>query len=224
MFCGFMRSCCALVLFVGVSMTSFSSDSKHCRADVFSSFANVAGSPNGEFGWDDFGTTGSPYTGPHAPDQLGFGSSITANAGGLITSTNNLYSFFSVPQWNVNLDGLTTSSAFTSVAVQFATSSTYSATQFSIGGQTPDEFIFLGPGPTIGGFPVNLYWAEWQGLAATSSLTVSLFGTGQHQSLAGVKATYFNTGSLFNISIVPEPSAMGVLWLCVGLAALRRRR
>lgn len=194
-------------------------------ADVIDAFADVAGNPTGEFGWDDFGTTGSPYEGPHDPDQFGAGSSLSANTGGLITTTNNLYSFFSVPTWNVDLNGLVTDDAFTSVAVQFATSSSYDSAQFTLGGVAPDEFSFLGQGPEIGGFPINLYWAEWQGLDAASSYSIQLQGTGQHQSLAGAKASYFNTSSSsFDISAVPEPTSMAVVGLLMGLLTFRRGR
>jgi hypothetical protein len=192
-------------------------------ADVFEYFAGVAGTPNGEFGWDDFGTTGSGYTGPHLPDQTGVGSSITANAGGIITSTKNLYSFFSIPTWNVNLSGLDLAQPFTSIAVQFAVSTDYSVGQFSLGGQLPDEFVYLGDGPVVGGFPVKLFWAEWQGLAADSEYTISLNGTGQHQSLLGVKASYFNTITPYNIRAIPEPGASCFLVGILGLALMRNR-
>ena len=173
---------------------------------VIDSFAVIAESPDGEFGWDEFGLTGSPYDGPHAPDQFGSGSTIISSPGGLITSTNNLYSLFSVPQWTVNLNGLDDTESFTSLVVQFATSTQYDAGDFTLAGESPDEFIFLGEGPEIGGFPIYFYWAEWQGLDSASSLSIELQGSGQHQSLAAVKASYFNTTDPnYNISAVSEP-------------------
>ena len=224
----FSIGCCRnpsiVLVFAMIFATGFFSD--HAQADLMDDFANVTGTPTGEFGWDDFGLTGSPYEGPHAPDKFGSSSSnITANAGGIITSTNNLYSFFSIPEWSVDLADLDVAESHTSLAVQFATSATYNAAQFSLAGSAPDEFEFLGPGPDNGGFSLNLYWAEWQGLNAATDYSVQLLGTGQHQSLAGVKASYFNTSdSNYNISAVPEPGSLGILASLLGVISLRRRQ
>lgn len=219
------RKTSIVLVFGMIFATGFFSD--RAQADLMVYFADVEGTPTGEFGWDDFGLTGSPYQGPHAPDKFGSSTSnITANPGGIITSTNNLYSFFTVPEWSVNLNDLVVSESYTSLAVQFATSSSYSAGQFSLAGNAPDEFEFVGAGPESGGFALNIYWAEWQGLNASTSYSVELTGTGQHQSLAGVKASYFNTSdSNLNISrSVPEPGSLGMLASLLGIISLRRRQ
>ncbi|MEL7499760.1 MAG: hypothetical protein AAFN77_19310 [Planctomycetota bacterium] len=197
------------------------------NADVIDFFDTVTGTADGEFGWDEFGLTGSSYEGPHLPDQFAAGTgggSLTINSGGLITTTNNLYSFFSVANWQFGLSGLSTDESFTSVAFQFATSFEYDASQFTLNGSAPDEFFGLGKRTEIGGFGYSFYWAEWQGLNASNSYSVQLAGTGQHQSLAGAKASYFNTAnSAFNITAVPEPSAMLVL-VVLGFASLAHRQ
>jgi len=194
------------------------------HGDVIGSFKQVGGTPDEEFGWDDFGLNGEAYEGPHLPDQFGDISNITANSGGLITTTNNLYSFTTVPNWSVNLDDLNQDLPFTSLVVQFAASATYDGSQFTLGGNVPNEFLSF-DGPEIGGFPYTIYWAEWQGLSAASSYSVTLAGTGQHQSLAGAQASYFNSSdSSFDITAVPEPGSAGLLLVASALMLVRRRR
>lgn len=197
------------------------------RADVIEFFDHVVGTPAGEFGWDDFGTVGAPYEGPHAPDQFSTGSgvgSLEVNSGGIITSTANLYSFFSTPEWTFEFTDLDATNSFTSIAVQIATSATLDKSHFTIGGVQSDEFIDLGQRVEIGGSGYNFYWAQWQGLSATDSLSVRITGTGEHESLAGAKTSYFNTSSSFNITAVPEPGSLIVLVPLTGIAFLRRRR
>lgn len=203
--------------------------SSPAAADVIGFFNMVAGNPNGEFGWDDFGTTGSPYQGPHATDQFTWGngqSLIEVTPGGMITGTNNLYSFFSVPTWDFSMSSLDSSAPFTSLVLQISSSAELDGNNFSLGGLNPDEFVDLGQRTEIGGFPYNFYWAEWQGLSAAPSLGIQVFGTGQHQSLAGAQLTYFNTTSSFNINSVPEPGSAGIvagLLACVATGFRRRR-
>ena len=202
--------------------------STNIQADTIASFVPVAGSFDGEFGWDDFGTTGTPYSGPHEPDQMIDGTGIgrlAVTPGGVITSTANLYSFFSTPTWTFELDGLKTSEGYTSITIQVAVSPSLTETNFTLDGQNPDQLINLGQRASIGGFPYNFYWAEWQGLAGSASYTIDVTGTGQHQSLAGAKATYFNTSSSYDItSAVPEPSSFLVTSAVLGLVWLRRRK
>ncbi|MEM7453207.1 MAG: hypothetical protein AAF456_02520 [Planctomycetota bacterium] len=172
-------------------------------ADVYEFFDNVNGTPDGEFTWDDFGLTGSPYEGPHAPDQgaSGVGNGVvTVTSGGLITTTNNLYSLFSIARWSVGINSLEESDQYTSVVVQFAVSSTFVPGDFTLDGNAPDEFIDLGQRASAGGFPYNFYWVEWQGVPAGSDYEIALQGTGQHQSIAGAKATYFNTATPYDIT------------------------
>ena len=193
-------------------------------ADIIGEFKDLQ-TQGGEWGWDDFGTTGSAYSDAHLADQFGSGSSISASpAGGLITSTKNLYSMFTVPTFSVDLSGLDDTDNFTSLVVQFAASGSYDASHFSLDGNNPDELVTW-IGTQTSGDSINMYWAEWQGLTADTDYSVSLQGTGQHQSLAGVKASYFNTGnSAFNMTPVPEPGTFTAMGLLAGMVALRRRR
>ncbi len=197
------------------------------KADVSEFFDSYAGPTTGEFGWDEFGTTGASYVGPHNPDQgsVGTGSGIlTSNGGGLISGTNNLYSFFSVPEWTVSLSGLDNAEGFSTIAFQVATSASYDATQFSLDGLAPDEFIDLGSRTEIGGFAYNFYWVEWQGVTSATDHSIVVNGTGQHQSLAGVKTTYVNSASPTNLTAVPEPVSSSLAIGVVGLLVGRRRR
>lgn len=197
-------------------------------ADAISFFLPVAGEASGRWGWDHFGTTGSSYAGPHAPDQFasGIGSSSLAvsPAGGLITASGNLYSFFTVPVWTFAMQGLSTSENYSSVVVQVALSEALPASSFTLAGEVPDEFLELGTLTSIGGFPYHFYWAEWQGLDAAASFQIRIGAAGQHSSLAGASAAWFNTSAPFDIRAVPE--AISPLWLAgigIGLGVCRRR-
>lgn len=198
------------------------------NADVVDFFDTVAGDWSGEFAWDDFGLTGTPYAGPHNPDQYSAGAgaaTLNVSPGGIITGTNNLYSFNSVPDYSTNLTSLETTEDYTSVVVQFAASGNYAADRFTLDGATPDEFLNFGVRTSAGGFPYNFYWAEWQGIAASSDLVIELSGTGMHQSLAGAKATYFNTSSnSFDIRSVPEPGSAAIILSLLTAVGLRRHR
>ncbi len=226
-------------LFACVLSTGALSGVTRCEADVIDQFDIVAGAPNGEFGWDEF--NGASYGGPHSPDQFTTGSgnaSISVTPvpnppGGVVAG--NLYAFTTVPNWQINLTGLSNANGFTSLAVQIATTAdiageNLSALNFTLGGSAPDEFIDLGvrtsiPGNAGAPTPVNFYWAEWIGESADSDYSIDVSGAGEfHQVLAGAKASYFNTTSSFNISSVPEPASMTVITAIGFISFLRRRR
>ncbi|MDG1808606.1 MAG: PEP-CTERM sorting domain-containing protein [Pirellulaceae bacterium] len=212
----------------------------HAQADVIDDFDNVAGTPTGEFGWDDF--NGASYGGPHTPDQFVTGTGnanitvtpIPTPPGGVVAG--NLYAHTTVPNWKLNLTGLSSTNAFTSIAVQVATTADFTganldASNFLMDGMAPDEFIDLGSRTSIPGnggvpSPVNFYWAEWIGESAETDYTVDVSGAGGFfQVLAGAKVSYFNTESSFNItSSVPEPSSIIVLGCVALVTQLRRKR
>ena len=180
---------------------------------------------DGEQGWGVF--TGQ-YTDAHQPDIQGPTSSIlTASpAGGIITSTGNLYSMNTVPTFDVQATFLDDTEAFTSVALQMATTGSYSASNFDIGGAAPDEFAQFYAKDSAG-FTYNYYRAEWYGLNSSSVIGATITGTpfNVHQSLAALRFDYVNTGSdSYNMQSVPEPGALSLMAALFGFVGLRRRR
>lgn len=232
-FCGcfsvfFAAQSRTLAAFTVAALSSVLASDSRTSADVVQYFDTVSGTASGEFAWDDFGTTGTSYAGPHAPDQFATGSgsaAISVTEGGLITSTNNLYSFFSVADWTHSLASAESSQAYTSIALQVAVSPTLTAADFQINGMNPDQFIDLGQRAAVGGFDYNFYWAEWQGLDAAATYDIIVSGTGEHESYAGAQLTYFNDSSVIDISAVPEPGSACILApALLGVLTLRRRR
>jgi len=203
----------------------FTQGVRWASADDISNLLMIQGAATGEFGWDNFS---GEYVGPHAPDRFsnGMGSGlISVNPGGVITSTQNLYSLFSTPTWSISMSGMDSSESFTSVVIQLAASGEYTADQFLLNGAAPNEFFTFGQ-LNIGGFTTDLYWAQWEGLSAMDSFVATLAApTGSvHRSLAATKVTYFNTATPYTIQAVPEPSLIGLLGMSsIGLL-LRRRR
>jgi hypothetical protein len=214
------RKCCHLLGFFFL----FLSSAGNAQAD-FVHLRQIAGTPDGEFGWDVFSGN---YAGPHAPDVLssgGMASLSAAPAGGIITSTQNLYSFFTTPTWQFSMNDLKHDLAFSSVAIQLVASGNYSADQFLLDGQQPAEFFQFGQ-VTLGGFDTRFYWAEWQGLTSASRFTANLAAPdgAQHLSLAAAKISYFNTSTVYDIQAIPEPSVLGLGQLLVLVGLVRRRR
>ena len=180
---------------------------------------------DGEQGWGVF--TGQ-YTDAHQPDMTGPTSSIllATPAGGIITSTGNLYSMGTVPSFNVQLTSLDDTEDYTSVAFQFATTGTYAASSFDLGGAAPDEFAKYAEKDSAG-FTYNYYRAEWTGFTSNSFYSATMTGTpfDVHQSLAAARFDYVNTGNAsYNMQSVPEPGALSVMVAICGLAGFRRRR
>ncbi|MCH2179881.1 MAG: hypothetical protein MK106_13865 [Mariniblastus sp.] len=181
---------------------------------------------DGEQGWGDF--TGQ-YTDAHQPDQTGPTSSIllASPAGGIVTSTGNLYSMSTVPTYNVQVTSVDNTEDYTSVALQVATSSSaYTASSFALGGAAPDEFANY-QYKDSGGFTYQYYRAEWTGLNASSFYSMTMTGApfAVHQSLAAARVDYVNTSdSSYNMQSVPEPAAFSVMVALCGLAGFRRRR
>ena len=180
---------------------------------------------DGEQGWGVF--TGQ-YTDAHQPDIQGPTSSIlTASpAGGIITSTGNLYSMSTVPTYNVQATFLDDAKDYTSVALQMATTGTYNANSFAVGGAAPDEFVKFHE-EFFAGFTYNYYRAEWYGLNSSSVVGATITGTPfqVHQSLAAMRFDYRNTdNSSYNLQSVPEPGALSMIAALFGLAGFRRRR
>ena len=160
----------------------------------------VANEPSDSvFGWDLF--VGG-YPGPHASSLDDAGGVLTVSpAGGLISSTGNLYAFFTIPTYTVSLNDLETSEAFTSVVVQVATTEVLDESRFSL---VPDEFEFLGARASLDfdgdQIPINYYWAEWNGMTASPDFEVSVSGAAEHVSFCSVRASHFNTAEPLNVT------------------------
>ena len=154
---------------------------------------------NSVFGWDVFS---GDYIGPHASTLGSSGGLLSVSpAGGLISSTSNLYAFFTFPSYTVSLSNLDSSEGFTSIVVQIATTEIIDETRFS---QTPDDFEFLGERGSLGfdgdDIPINFYWAEWIGMPAISSFEVEITGAEEHVSFCSAHASYFNTAQPLNVT------------------------
>lgn len=162
-------------------------------------FENENGNPNAVYGWDIFSGF---YPQPH---ENTFGDSIAiitaAPAGGVVSSTGNLYSFFTVPTFTVSLTELQTAEPFTSVAIQLALTEIIDVTSFS---QLPTEFIDLGVRTTIGfegsEIDVHYYWVQWEGLDASSAYDFSVELLGMHVVLTAARVAYFNTSTPWQIT------------------------
>ncbi|MEL7496545.1 MAG: hypothetical protein AAFN77_02980 [Planctomycetota bacterium] len=220
------------------------------HADVaIGNFDSIAQPTSGEFGWDDFGS--APYVGGHSPDQFerGGNGQLNVSAGGFSFddgTDTDLYAFTSEPKWDFSLSGLNASSAFTSVVLQVAVSDAagppvlghMSSGLFTIGGQTPDEFIDFGSRSDVdfNGDPISIhyYWAEWTGLTASSNLLLEVKSPqfdnpgvdSHHQLFTGAKISYVNTSDAsFDITSVPEPGSMTIIaFLSIATVIQRRRR
>lgn len=211
----------SLALLVWLGITS----SPYCLADTVGSFALTNGSPTAAFEWDNFS---GDYWADHASDIEAFGGSaflIPSVDGGLVTTTSNLYTFFT-PSTDIqfSLNGLDASNPFSTVVLQFATPSTLTSGDFTLDGATPDDFQLLGLGADSGFGPYQLYWAEWQALAASDAFQLTVGSFGQHASIGGARALVFNTSTPFDAAAVPEPAF--ILWTgpLLALQMSRRRR
>lgn len=156
-------------------------------------------SANATYGWDFF--VGA-YPEQHASSLDDSGAELSvAPAGGVVSSTGNLYSLFTIPTYTFLLQQLDDSLEFTSVVVQVATTEIIDETRLS---QPPTEFIFLGARGSLefdnDVFPINYYWIEWQGMASTTNFEVELAGAEIHTSFCSARASYFNTASPANIT------------------------
>lgn len=155
--------------------------------------------------------------------------------GGFINGGDLLYTHDAVdPTFDISLTGLVTSGANSSVVIQFATTettSTLTSDRFSIAGVGgPDEFIFLGSNGSVpfgsSSFDMNFYWAEWNGLANTSTLDATI-EIDDFRVVGGAKVMHFNSDSALNISqiaAVPEPATGLVMAVGAIALGLRRRR
>ena len=122
-------------------------------------------------------------------------------AGGLVSSTSNLYAFFTFPNYTISLDQLDTSEAFSTIVVQIATTEEIDETQFNL---PPDDFVSLGVRGSLDfegdQFPINVYWAEWTGISAMSEFEVEIAGAIEHASFVSARAAFYNTSQPLDVT------------------------
>lgn len=197
-------------------------------------------SSTGTFEWDFFSGSG---TGPHAPDvtnEGGAGSlsaTFTPNPNDgppfpLVTSTMNIYSGGTFPDYTAALTDLDDSGSNTTVVLQLASiGDVFSG--FQLNGTAPTEFLNRGSIkdlPHGTGDAVSdtiFYWAEWQ-LDGDGRDSFDLtFSTIPHASFAGARIDYLTSDSVVNVtppSAVPEPaSGFAVLISAIGIGLHRRK-
>ena len=151
------------------------------------------------YGWDVFS---GAYPGPHTSTlDNTVGSLSVFPAGGLISSTGNLYAFFTFPVYTISIEDLDNGQPFVSVVVQIATTEVIDETRFDL---PPDEFEFLGERASLDfegdSIPINFYWAEWSGMPATNEFEVDITGTLEHVSFCGARVSYFNTAAPLDVT------------------------
>lgn len=201
--------------------------------------------PTGQFDWDEFGGTGAPVTGTHSPDggSAGIGAAaldmtFTAQPQdgppfALLTSTDNIYAGGTLMEFDLNLSGLDTTEASTTVVLQIATLGPLDPASVLLDGAAPTEFVFRGTKPDVvhdtdetnSAFDTSYYWAEWQ-VAADTDYLIEFSHLFTHTSFTGARADYLNSATPFNAqspSIVPEPASLGLMTTAM-LVLLRRRR
>ena len=154
---------------------------------------------NSVYGWDFFS---GAYPEPHESNLDDADAFLTVTpAGGLISSTANLYAFFTVPTYTFTFCGLENSEAFSTLVLQIATTEIIDETRFDI---PPSEFIELGELSSLpfdgDELPVYFYWVEWTGLPATSDFEVAVEGMQMHASFCGARAAHFNSSMIVDVS------------------------
>ncbi|TWT90535.1 hypothetical protein Mal64_09270 [Pseudobythopirellula maris] len=207
----------------------------------------------GHFEWDEFG--GSVFA-PFAPDAASTGAGSAALSAAdftaqpmdgpgfaLVTSTDNVYAGGTLIDWDLNLSGLDTTEADTTVVLQVAAThgsggqGGIDPASVLLDGAAPTTFIDRGLAPGVlsnidegPGSPNDtfFYWAEWR-VAADADYLVEFSHLGTHTSFTQVRVDYFNTDGAYvaaTPSQVPEPTALAMIGLgCCGcLAANRSRR
>lgn len=227
---------CAAALLGPVAQAQVTTDPYLFEAPSF-------GSADGTFEWDTFA---GAFAGPHAADvaTTGTGSAslsvtdITAvpmdgPPFGLVTSSSNLYSGGNTATYEIDLSGLESAEALTTVVVQIAyvPGAGPFATTLQLDGMDATEVVDRGiAGGVLHGLVQSpndtaYLWAEWQ-VAAGSGYTLT-FDTANHTNLAAVRIDYVNSGSVVDAiapSAVPEPSALALLLGGAALCGVRRRR
>ncbi|MEZ6096080.1 MAG: PEP-CTERM sorting domain-containing protein [Pirellulaceae bacterium] len=225
------------LLFITILSGIWAASTGATQAQQFEYFSNIM-DVTGQAGWDQFSPLDpGNYAGPHAADviETGLSNSFVSVTPGGFKAGPDLYAFLSTPTWSITVNTASTTEAFTSIALQVATTppavgDDLDNTSFLLNGIAPDEFIAFGPRTTLsagGGQPpqdVNYYWASWNGLNAESSYELNVGPGGNHAVFAAARVDYVNTSdSNYQISAVPEP-ATGVLLICLGIAATLKRR
>lgn len=203
----------------------------------------------GQFEWDEFVASFPPgptaALGPHAADVANFGGAGTLDALDftvdpfdgppfpLITGTENIYAGGTIVDFDVELSGLDTTNAFTTVVLQIAATGEINSSSILLDGITPSSFVDRGIAGVLHDtdnsnafFLTNFYWAAWQ-VAADADYLLEFANAANHTSLAQVRADYFNTAAPFTAvaaSTVPEPATATLLALMLsGLVTVPNR-
>lgn len=201
------------------------------------------GTADGTFEWDTF--TGN-FADAHATDAGTTGTgSATLTPGvftplpmdgppfGLVTSSSNLYSGGNTGSYEIELTGLDTAEAFTTVVLQIAyiPGAGPFATTLRLDGSDAIELVDRGiAGGVLHGLLASpndtaYLWAEWR-VAAGSSHTIT-FDTANHTNLAAVRVDYLNDATVVDAAAaapVPEPTGLALLLGGAALCGARRRR
>ena len=169
-------------------------------------------SATGTFEWDVFSGSGA---GPHTPDVTDEGGSaslsatFTVDPGNgppfpLVSSTANIYSAGTFPDYTAALSGLDASGSNTTVVLQLASiGDVFSG--FQLDGVVPTEFLNrgsvenLGHGTAGAEFDTQFYWAEWQLDGDDRDAFDLTFSTIPHASFAGVRVDYLTSDGLVGL-------------------------
>ncbi|MEM8947440.1 MAG: PEP-CTERM sorting domain-containing protein [Planctomycetota bacterium] len=197
----------------------------------------------GHFEWDEFANVvPSGPLGPHLPDvaSSGIGSADLSVSdpngfavfGPIITSTQNVYSGSELVDFTIDLSGLSTADANTTVVLQVGVAG--SLDDFLLDGVAPTHFVDRGtadvtsvrPDTTTSTQSVRHYWASWD-IAAATDYDITFGNPSGNTSMTHARVDYFNSASPFTAvpaGNVPEPTTFALAGLAVSLLVAKRRR
>lgn len=211
-------------------------------------FTDQATPSSGTIEWDEFsgGSIVGQTFGDFAPDVAEVGGSGSLSLFftpqpfdgppfPLLTSTQNIYTGGTLADFDIDVTGLSTLNANSTVVLQLSLIGGLDESSILLDGQAPVSLLDRGVAADVmhntddgGGaaFDTRFYWAEWQ-VASASAYQLEFSTNASHASFAQARVDYYNTATTFDAlapASVPEPGATLMLAALVGGVWLRRRR